>query len=34
MVVDRMGGDKEKAAVALKISLTTLYRKLAPGDKA
>lgn len=29
MVVDRMGGDKEAAAVALKISLTTLYRKLA-----
>ncbi len=31
MVVDRMGGDKEAAAVALKISLTTLYRKLAGG---
>jgi len=33
MVVDRMGGDKEAAAVALKISLTTLYRKLAADDE-
>lgn len=33
MVVDKMGGDKEAAAVALKISLTTLYRKLSPGDE-
>ena len=28
MVVDSVGGDKEKAAKALKISLATLYRKL------
>ena len=28
-VLERCGGDKEKAAVALKISLATLYRKLA-----
>ncbi|MCX7817868.1 MAG: sigma-54 dependent transcriptional regulator [Kiritimatiellae bacterium] len=33
MVVDRMGGDKEAAAVALKISLTTLYRKLANDEE-
>ena len=31
-VVDSMGGDKEKAAVALQISLTTLYRKLGGED--
>jgi len=31
MVVDKMGGDKVRAAAALRISLTTLYRKLA-GD--
>lgn len=31
MVVDKMNGDKEAAAVALKISLTTLYRKLSVG---
>jgi DNA-binding NtrC family response regulator len=28
-VLERCGGDKEKAAIALKISLATLYRKLA-----
>lgn len=33
MVLDLMGGDKEKAAKALKISLATLYRKLPePGE--
>jgi len=33
MVVDKMDGDKEAAAVALKVSLTTLYRKLSPNDE-
>jgi DNA-binding NtrC family response regulator len=33
MVLDLMGGDKEKASKALKISLATLYRKLPePGE--
>ncbi len=33
MVVDKMSGDKEASAVALKISLTTLYRKLSTDDE-
>jgi two-component system, NtrC family, response regulator PilR len=31
-VIETMGGDKEKAASALKISLATLYRKLSKED--
>jgi len=33
-VIDAVGGDKEKAAHALKISLATLYRKLPKEAKA
>ncbi len=32
MVIEKMGGDKMKAAQALRISLATLYRKLPEGE--
>jgi transcriptional regulator with PAS, ATPase and Fis domain len=33
MVINSMGGDKEKAAKALKISLATLYRKIPLNEE-